>query len=269
MIDLGRALKAPFEDADWVSKTLLSFVWGLIGILFFPLLAVFTGVEAEYVRRVSRGDERIPDWSDFGKKWVEGLVVWFAGFLYFLPVFVLGAMAFAPGIIAAIQGEGDLAGGLFVGSACLFTIVAIVYGIAVSILYQAAFVNYAMRGSFGAFFAFGQIMDLVRGDTGYWTAWLYTLVISFGMSAVTSVLSSTMVGGVLYPAVLYLGTLMTAHVLGQWARRAFAITPAHGDSNAALSPSAPQWPQPPAPPAPPTPPAVPAPPAPPSETPPQ
>lgn len=68
MIDLGRALKAPFNDTDWVSKTLLSFVWGLLGLLLFPLLAVFTGVQVEYIRRVSRGDERIPDWSEFGKK---------------------------------------------------------------------------------------------------------------------------------------------------------------------------------------------------------
>jgi hypothetical protein len=29
-IDLGRAFKAPFEDKEWVVKTLLGFLWGLL-----------------------------------------------------------------------------------------------------------------------------------------------------------------------------------------------------------------------------------------------
>lgn len=224
MIDFGRALKAPFNDPDWISKTLLSFVWGLLGVIFFPLLAVFTGVQLEYIRRVSRGDERLPEWSNFGKSWTEGLVVWVAGFLYFLPVFALGAMALGPSIIAAIREQERLAGGLFAGSVCMFILVAVVYSIVVSIFYEAALVNYAMRGGFGSLFAIGEILGRVRGNSGYWAAWAYTVVISFGVSAVTSILSGTVVGVILYPAAFYLGTMMTGHVLGQWARQAYVGT---------------------------------------------
>lgn len=288
MIDLGRALKAPFNDTDWVSKTLLSFVWGLLGLLLFPLLAVFTGVQVEYVRRVSRGDERIPDWSEFGKKWTEGLVVWVAGLIYFLPVLVVAVMAFAPAIFAGAQSEG-IADSLLAGSACLFTVVALVYGVAVSILYQAALVNYAMRGGFGSLFAIGEILRLVRGGTGYWAAWGYSIVVSFGISAVTSILSGTVVGGLLYPAILYLGNLMMAHLLGQWARSAYGLAPAglegplppappaafipqppappvwQGPSAQPQAPAPPAYPAPPAPPAPPAAPQPPAPPAPPEQ----
>lgn len=221
MIDLGRALRAPFEDPDWISKTLLSFVWGLLGILFFPLLAVFTGAELEYMRRVSRGQQQLPDWSQFGKRWSEGLVVWVATFLYFLPVFVLGAMAFLPSIIAAVQNREEMNAGLLVGTGCIYLVLALVYTLIVSILFQAAVVNYAMRGTFGSLFAFGEIAQRVRGRDGYWAAWAMSIAISFGMSAATSALSGTVVGILLYPAALYLGTMMTAHVLGQWAKASY------------------------------------------------
>lgn len=221
MIDLARALKAPFDDADWISKTLLSLVWGMLGIFFFPLLAVFTGLEIEYLRRVSRGDERVPDWSGFGRKWLEGLTVWAAGVLYFLPVLALAGVLVVPAIIAAAADGLDISGVVVAGNSCLFLLLATIYSLIVSILFQAAVANYAVRERFSALFDVAEIVRLVRGGTGYWTAWLYGILIGFGMSAVTSILGGTVIGAMLYPAAVYLGTLMTAHVLGQWARVAF------------------------------------------------
>ena len=29
-IDLGKAFRAPFQDKDWVTKTLLGFLWSLL-----------------------------------------------------------------------------------------------------------------------------------------------------------------------------------------------------------------------------------------------
>ena len=51
-----------------------------------------------------------------------------------------------------------------------------------------------MKRSFGAFFDFGDIIGLVRGGTGYFTAWLYTILIGFAGSVVASVLPGTGVG---------------------------------------------------------------------------
>lgn len=254
MIDLGRGFKAPFEDKDWISKTLLGFLWGLL-VVTAPAVS---GAQVEYIRSVSRGDETLPTWDGFGTKWVEGFLVFVAGFLYFLPVIVLGALFAAPLVVSALVsgGNSDLLGGLFAGGLCFFWIVALIYVAAVSVLFSAAMTNYAMKGSFGAFFAFGEIMDRVRSNTGYITAWFYTLVIGLAASVATSVLSGTGVGAILAPAISYLAAMMTGNVLGQWAAAAYGVVP----QAAPAPPAAPAAfaPTPPAPPAPPAPSAPPA-----------
>lgn len=220
MIDIGRAFKAPFEDSEWISKTLLGFLWGLL-VVTAPAVA---GAQLEYIRGVSSGDERLPSWDNFGNKWVEGFLVFVAGMLYFLPVVVLGFIFVVPALIGALAAGSDtssLAGGLIAGGLCLYLPIALIYSVAVSVLFSAALTNYAMRRSFGAFFEFSAIMALVRGGTGYFTAWLYTVLIAFVGSIVSGILSSSGFGAILSPLVTFLVTMMSGHVLGQWAARAF------------------------------------------------
>lgn len=202
---------------------------------------------------------------------MRGLLVVVAGFIYFLPVVVIGMLFIVPGVIAAVSGGGDAAGGLLGAGACMFWLIALVYGVAVSVLYYGALTNYAMKGTFGALFEFGAILEKVRGGTGYWNAWLFSLVIGFGMSAISSILSATGIGGILYPAVLYLGYMMVGHLFGQWSARAYGVVAAAHAATPTYAPPAPPAPPAPtyAPPAAPaaTPPVPPAPPAPPAVTP--
>jgi hypothetical protein len=264
-LDLGRAFKAPFADKNWVSKTLLGFVWLLLGV---TAPAVY-GAQLEYIVGSAKGDDTLPDWSDFGNKWVKGFMVLVAMFIYMLPVFIISGIFLIPVVLSA-GNNSDAMAALAAGGTCVWIAAVIVYGIAASIFVEAAMVHYAMRGTFSAFFEFGEIISKVRGGTGYFTAWLYALIISAAGSAVTSVLSATGIGAILYPAVLYLMMMATAHVLGQWARAAYGVaTPAATPTYAA--PPEPAWaPAPPAPPvaplAPPVAPSAPpvAPPAPPA-----
>jgi hypothetical protein len=247
-IDLGRALKAFFNDKNWAMKTLLGFVWGLLGVT----APAVTGAQLEYIRRVSRGNEELPEWDDFGQKWVAGFMVALAGMIYFLPIIVLLMIFMVPAILAGIGGgNSDAFGAILGGGMCLFWLVAIVYGVAVSLLFAAAITNYAMKQTFGAMFAFGDIMALVKGGTGYFTAWLYVLVVGFIGGAVTSVLSATGIGTILYPAVTYFVTMASGHILGQWAIAAYGTAPAAATMTAppGYTPPAMTPPAPPAPPA--------------------
>lgn len=273
MIDLGRAFRAPFDDPGWVKKTLFGLLWGLLGV---TAPAIY-GAQVEYIRGVSRGDERLPEWDDFGKKWVEGFMISLAGFIYFLPAFALILFSLVP-VLMASDGNSNALGALAGGTMCLVWLVVIVYTVAISVLFSAATVHYAMSGSFGAFFQFGDILAKVRGGSGYWTAWLYVLLISFAGSTVSSILSATGIGYILFGAVMYLMAMMSGHVFGQWARDAYGIAaPAAAPAAPAgyAAPAAPVAPsyQPPAAPAPqppaqtyvptaPQPPAAPVPPAP-------
>ena len=85
-IDLGRAFKAPFADKDWVKKTLLGAVFGFP--FFFFLLPAVSGAMLDYIQSVSQGREELPEWTDFGTKWVHGLLLTIAYFIYLLPIWV-------------------------------------------------------------------------------------------------------------------------------------------------------------------------------------
>ena len=254
-IDLGRSFKAFFADKDWITKTLLGFVWLLLGVTA-PAVA---GAQLKYIRGVSEGNEELPDWSDFGSKWVAGFLVFVAGFIYFLPVVLLGTIFVVPAVFAAISGgDSDVFGALLGGSMCVFLPLAVVYSVAVSVLFSAAMTNYAMKGTFGALFEFGAILQKVRGGSGYFTAWLFTIVIAFIGSVVTSALSATGVGGILAPAITYFTLMASGHVLGQWAANAYTMAPSPAAPAASYPPPPPAYQPPPAPPAPVAPVATPA-----------
>ena len=165
---------------------------------------------------MSHGDETLPDWSDFGTKWVKGLLVMIAGFVYFLPVAVISVIFFVPIMIASLGGS-NAAASFAAGGTCLFMLIAIVYSIAVSIVFYAAVTNYAMSNDFGAFFQFSAIMARVRDGSGYFTAWLWALVAGVASSVAIGILSATGIGGILAPAVTYLLAMVIGHLFGQWA----------------------------------------------------
>ncbi len=118
-IDLQRAFKAPFADAEWVKKTLFGWLWMLLGV---TAPAVY-GAQLEYIKSVSEGREDLPDWNDFGNKWVKGFLLLLAGFIYTLPIWILFFILMVPGIIAAAASSAATrSAGLFGGGMCLFTL---------------------------------------------------------------------------------------------------------------------------------------------------
>jgi hypothetical protein len=106
---------------------------------------------------------------------------------------------------------------------CLFWLFAIVYTIAVAVVFYAATVNYALKGNFGSFFQFSEILARVRDGSGYFNAWLWAIVVSFAAGLAVSILSATFIGYILVPAVSYLSIMITAHLFGQWATRSYGI----------------------------------------------
>jgi len=250
-IDFGRAVKAPFEDKDWIVKTLLGFVWTLL-VVTAPAV---TGAQIVYIRSVSEGREQLPEWSDFGDLWVKGALAWVAGFIYFLPVIVLSVLFLVPVAVTSVsEGDSGVFASLLTGGACIWVMLVTLYAIAVSVLYYAALTHFSMKGTFGAFFQFGEILAHVRGP-GYFTAWLFSIVVSVVGGTITSVISGATggFGGIVSPAITYLMLMITGHLFGQWASRAY------GPGTAAALPATAGYP-PVSPPAPPayTPPAPPA-----------
>ena len=218
-IDLGRAIKAPFADKAWVNKTLLGWLWMLLGV---TAPAVY-GAQMDYIKGVAEGQEDLPDWSNFGDKWVRGFLLMIAYFIYLLPIWILFFILLLPGIIAAAASNGNAGGALFGGGMCLFSLIAVVYFIAIALLLYGATVNYSLKRNFGSLFAFSEIMGHIRDGSGYFGAWLWALVVGFAAAVVGSILAATFIGYIAVPAVSYLSIMITGHLFGQWAARSYGI----------------------------------------------
>ena len=221
-IDLRRAFKAPFADTDWVKKTLFGWLWMLLGVT----APAVSGAQLEYIRSVSEGREELPEWNDFGDKWVRGLPAPRRR-VHLLPArsSILDSSSMVPASSRQPSGSGELgAASLAAGCACSGS-VAVVYGVAVSVLFY---------GGDGQLRHEGRVRRVlrVRRDPGARartapatsTAWLWAIVVSFAhehrrqhpVGAVRSARSSV-------PAVAYLGVMITAHLFGQWAAKSYGV----------------------------------------------
>ncbi len=217
-IDFGRAFGSPYKDQSWVVKTLLGGVFAFIPIVNF----VVGGALVERIKNVASGDENLPEWSDFGSMWVKGLLLAVAGFIYALPAIIIIGIGFMLAIGAAAAGGNDQSGGFAAaagGSLCLFYFIAIIYMIAVSVLLYAAVVNFAMKGSFGAFFEFGEIFAKVR-EGNYFMAWIFAIIASFVYGLVGII---PFLGWLLTFFAEYLGIMTAGHLLGQWAAGVYGL----------------------------------------------
>lgn len=215
-IDVSRAIGAPFQDKAWVNKTVLGWLWGFL-VVTSPAV---TGFMLDYIKGVAEGRDELPEWNDFGGKWVRGFLVLVAGFIYFLPVIALALVFVVPAAIAsAMAGRG--AGAFLGGGLCLFWLFALVYFVLVAIVFYAAVVNYAMSGDFGAFFRFSDVMAHVRDGSGYFMAWLVTLGAAFVAGAVGGAIP--VLGWIISPALTFLALMIGANALGQWARGSYHV----------------------------------------------
>jgi hypothetical protein len=69
-----------------MSKLFIGALISAIPILNFA----WTGYTVDIFRNVSkRVSTPLPDWSDFGDKFLKGLQIWAAGIIYLLPVIIL------------------------------------------------------------------------------------------------------------------------------------------------------------------------------------
>ena len=252
-IDFGRAIGAPFKDPGWLMKTVLGGVW--LFLSFITLGFVVFGQRIEYMRSVASGDEMLPE-LEFGGQWFKGLLVSLAEFIYGLPAVLIFMFSFVPIILGIFsQDVSGVAAGF--GGSCIFLALGFVWMVLVSLIFFGAEVNYAMKGTFGSFFSFKDIMAKIRSDSGYWMAWLWSVVIYLGASAATGLVAMTFIGVLLAPFIYYLAFMMSAHVLGQYAARAYGMPgPGAVAAPAGYAPPAPAGSRPPAPPSVPAPPSA-------------
>jgi Protein of unknown function (DUF4013) len=223
-MQVGKSFTYAFEDREWLSKL-------LIGALLFiiPFLnIVWGGYTTEIIRRVSRNDpEPLAGWDDFGKKFVDGLILLAAGLIYSLPIIILVIIAIPVfWLPSTAQGNSQNAlAAVGTGFAVLLGCVIFLYGLLLSVLYPAVQVNFARNGTFGSCFQIGNIIKLATSNLGNFVlAWLAYIVVGFvvglvvgGISTILSIIPC--VGWILALIITAVATPYTlivySHLFGQ------------------------------------------------------
>lgn len=157
-MDVGKAFTYVFDDEDWLRKVLIGGVLSIIPIANF----IASGYTVQAFRNMARGLERpLPEWSNLGEKFGQGLVVFIIGFIYNLPVFLLTACLSATAAVIGSRGNGEqLRDVLSLFQWCLAT----PYGLLMGILWPAIFSRYAMTGDFAGAFNFREIFAFIQKD---------------------------------------------------------------------------------------------------------
>jgi hypothetical protein len=168
-VDFGRSFTLPTEDPDWLKKI-------LIGGAFALACAVLVGVPfvlgyfSRTLRSVVAGASTpMPEWSDLGGLFEEGLrltavylvytlgiaaVIASFGCILLAPLFVLSGGQRPSDVVAALGGLGILA---------FYAVIAVV-SLVVAIYLPAALARTALRGSVREGFAWREILGFIQSN---------------------------------------------------------------------------------------------------------
>lgn len=181
-MDAGRSFTWMFEQDGWIGKVLIG---GLMFLIPFVGWFFIAGYGVRTLAMLCQGEERLPEWNDWGDLLVKGLVITLAGILYGIPGAILQALGLdLLGLLASLAGSFVLA---------------------------AAVIHYATTNyDFASLYDFNWIIKFVQENLGnYILAWLLVLVAGF--IAVFGVI--LFIIGVLFTA--FWASLVYAHLYGQ------------------------------------------------------
>jgi len=193
-MDIGKSFRFVFDDKDWASKLLLGLLVSIVPILNLA----WNGYLVQLVRNVSQGDELpLPDWSDFGDKFVKGLILAVVSFLYALPIIIVIIVMAMGGVLTEISTEGnitDTVASVFAGVSILLGCLIVLYLLALTFFLPAVYIHYSREETFGSCFEIGNIIKLISANTGeYLTAWVVSLLFGILLGILSSILFTILI----------------------------------------------------------------------------
>jgi hypothetical protein len=193
-MDIGKSFSYPFQDNKWLSKLFIGALVSIVPILNFA----WAGYLVDLVKNVmNRAAEPLPEWTEFGDKFMKGLLIWVAGLIYALPAICLGTIFFTTaGLTLGSVTQGDYAntvGSIFSGVGILLTCLIVLYGLLLSFFYPAMIVHFAGKETFGSLFEVGAIIKFASSNLSkYLTAWLIGIVAAIVVGIVLGLVSTVL-----------------------------------------------------------------------------
>jgi hypothetical protein len=211
-LDIGKSFTYMFEDENWIKKIIIGGV-----LLLVPIVNIISmGYMLEALKRTADGiDIPLPEWDDFGGKFMKGLMIVVIVLIYTIPIWLILCVVFG---LTVIAGDNDTMASL-VGllSACAMC-VYLIWGILVCVVTPAALIKCAITGEFMSAFQFGEIFGFIKSNlANYLVAIVLTGVA--GMVAGFGVIACFV--GMLFTG--FWSYLVMAHLLGQVQRESLIV----------------------------------------------
>lgn len=222
-MNLVAAVRFPFQDPRWISKTLTATL-----LLFIPVIGwlALMGYGLRVVRRVTSGNtSQMPEWKDFGRDFNTGIPVLFGSLIYAAPLLIFACMGL---VVDSLGGSEALT--ILV---CCITVPLFVYIVLVTPLVYSAIAQYTFTHDFADFFNFAErirdtnahldkAMHLILASILIWLGFALPLTIAGILIALlfTSPLIAFCGLLLLGLPITYLFAILTIagyHLVGQWA----------------------------------------------------
>jgi hypothetical protein len=217
-MDWGKSFTHVFDDKDWVTKVLIGGILSMIPVVNLVVL----GYVLKALKNVAEGAEQpLPTWDDFGDYFVKGLVSALGAIVWALPIIILATMT---AVLSALTGydSADTARTSTPFVLCMWSMSCVsgIYGLFLGLVLPAAFAQYAVRGDFGAFFRFGDIVKFIKANIGNYIVALILAAVAQFISGFGVILCCI---GAIFTQ--FWALLVGSHLLGQVYRSSEAASP--------------------------------------------
>ncbi len=187
LMDIG----GNFSDSFDYAKKLFSDGGRLMILIILDIIPIVNWVVLGYASRVLRetpGSKKPPKLEEYGDLFIDGAKIFFASLIYMIiPLALMGA-GIASFVFAIFMGGGvipgtprpiETGGMIFLGgTGLILLLVGAILAFLALIVLGAAIAHMIKKGKFGKAFAFGEILDVIRGiGWGKYLAWVILVAI--------------------------------------------------------------------------------------------
>jgi hypothetical protein len=149
-MDYGNMLNESFNYAKEgvIEKTNR---WLMLAIATLILCIPLTG----YIMQIYRGAKPAPEVDNWGKLFIDGIMLFIVSIIYSIPLFILQFLVAGTFVASAMTGNINAA---MAGAGIVFLIVYLIVAIIIGLILPFALIRFARSGNFGEAFNFNAIL---------------------------------------------------------------------------------------------------------------